>query len=34
MKKAGFDSLQKKWWSYTLQNEPYPDTYFDFDLVE
>lgn len=30
MKKAGFKELRTEWWHYTLVNEPYPDTYFDF----
>lgn len=27
---AGFKPYEKEWWHFTLQNEPYPDTYFDF----
>lgn len=30
MEKYGFISLESEWWHYTLENEPYPDTYFDF----
>lgn len=30
MKKYGFRGYEKEWWHYTLENEPYPDTYFDF----
>jgi len=26
----GFRPLREEWWHFTLQNEPYPDTYFDF----
>ena len=26
----GFRSYQKEWWHFTLRNEPFPDTYFDF----
>lgn len=30
MKASGFRSYSKEWWHFTLVNEPYPDTYFDF----
>lgn len=30
MEKHGFRNYDLEWWHYTLQNEPYPDTYFDF----
>jgi len=30
MEKHGFRNYDKEWWHYTLKNEPYPDTYFDF----
>ncbi|MCL2311587.1 MAG: M15 family metallopeptidase [Firmicutes bacterium] len=33
MENAGFKSYSKEWWHYTLKDEPFPDTYFDF-LVE
>lgn len=26
----GFKPLKEEWWHFTLQNEPYPNTYFDF----
>ncbi len=26
----GFRNYQKEWWHFTLNNEPYPNTYFDF----
>ncbi len=26
---AGFRSLETEWWHFTLENEPYPETYFD-----
>ena len=29
---AGFRPLDTEWWHFTLVNEPYPDTYFDFAL--
>ena len=32
MEKHGFDSYEYEWWHYTLKNEPYPDTYFDFPV--
>lgn len=30
MKKHGFKEYQQEWWDYTLADEPYPNTYFDF----
>lgn len=32
MIKAGFKGIDSEWWHFTLDNEPYPDTYFDFDV--
>lgn len=32
MEKHGFVSYEKEWWHFTLKNEPYPDTYFDFPV--
>lgn len=32
MVKAGFNPLDSEWWHFTLKDEPYPDTYFDFDV--
>jgi len=32
MKKAGFSGIDSEWWHFTLKKEPYPDTYFDFDI--
>lgn len=26
----GFRPLKEEWWHFTLNNEPYPETYFDF----
>ncbi|MCC8372318.1 MAG: M15 family metallopeptidase [Rickettsia endosymbiont of Pseudomimeciton antennatum] len=31
MKKHGFNEYNKEWWHYTLNNEPFPNTYFDFE---
>ena len=28
----GFLPLESEWWHFTLQNEPFPDTYFDFPV--
>ena len=28
----GFRTLSTEWWHFTLVNEPYPDTYFDFPV--
>ncbi len=30
MDKYGFKNLAEEWWHFTLRNEPYPSTYFDF----
>ena len=30
MNQNGFRSYSKEWWHFTLSNEPYPNTYFDF----
>ena len=30
--KKGFRSVAEEWWHFTLENEPYPDTYFDFPV--
>ncbi|WP_223552037.1 M15 family metallopeptidase [Aestuariivivens sp. NBU2969] len=32
MKKHGFRNYPKEWWHFTLRNEPYPNTYFDFPI--
>ncbi|MCF4101930.1 M15 family metallopeptidase [Gillisia sp. M10.2A] len=30
MSKYGFRSYSEEWWHFTLRNEPFPNTYFDF----
>lgn len=30
MEKHGFRNYDKEWWHFTLNSEPYPDTYFNF----
>ena len=30
----GFRPLAEEWWHFTLENEPYPDTYFTFPVRE
>ena len=30
MEKHGFRNYEKEWWHFSLEDEPYPDTYFDF----
>ena len=30
----GFKPLEEEWWHFTLANEPYPGTYFDFPVRE
>lgn len=32
MDKHGFNNYAKEWWHFTLRNEPYPNTYFDFPI--
>ncbi|WGM03732.1 M15 family metallopeptidase [Arsenophonus nasoniae] len=32
MTSAGFNGYEKEWWHFTLINEPYPNTYFDFPV--
>lgn len=32
MEKYGFQPYDKEWWHFTLRNEPFPDTYFDFPV--
>ena len=29
---CGFSFLKEEWWHFTLENEPYPDTYFTFPV--
>lgn len=33
MESSGFSLYAKEWWHYTLADEPYPDTYFDFPIT-
>lgn len=32
MAKYGFRNYDKEWWHFTLNNEPYPDTFFNFPV--
>lgn len=32
MRAFGFKNYVNEWWHYTLINEPYPKTYFDFNI--
>jgi D-alanyl-D-alanine dipeptidase len=32
METCGFRPYEREWWHYTLRDEPYPDTYFDFPV--
>lgn len=32
MVRNGFKPIDCEWWHFTLENEPYPDTYFEFPL--
>ena len=31
---VGFLPIDSEWWHFTLANEPYPDTYFDFPITQ
>jgi D-alanyl-D-alanine dipeptidase len=33
MEESGFTSYECEWWHYTLEREPFPDTYFDFHIT-
>jgi zinc D-Ala-D-Ala dipeptidase len=33
MEACAFSSHDCEWWHYTLKDEPYPDTYFDFPIT-
>ncbi|NLB89609.1 MAG: M15 family metallopeptidase [Clostridiales bacterium] len=33
METSGFLPYEKEWWHFSLAKEPYPDTYFDFDIL-
>lgn len=30
MERRGFSNYENEWWHFTLDDEPYPETYFDF----
>jgi D-alanyl-D-alanine dipeptidase len=32
MLRHGFKALDSEWWHFTLRDEPFPDTYFDFPV--
>tara|TARA_R110002073_G_scaffold132279_1_gene279081 strand:+ start:533 stop:1267 length:735 start_codon:yes stop_codon:yes gene_type:complete len=32
MTKHGFRAIRTEWWHFNLENEPYPDTYFNFPI--
>jgi D-alanyl-D-alanine dipeptidase len=32
MEKHGFVGYSKEWWHYRYNDEPFPSTYFDFDI--
>ena len=34
MLRHGFKALDSEWWHFTLKNEPYPETYFDFPVKQ
>jgi D-alanyl-D-alanine dipeptidase len=33
MESCGFSRYDNEWWHYSLKDEPYPDTYFDFPIA-
>ncbi|MBQ6634617.1 MAG: M15 family metallopeptidase [Ruminococcus sp.] len=32
MMRSGFEPIDCEWWHFTLKDEPYPDTFFDFPV--
>ena len=32
MVRNGFEPIDREWWHFTLKDEPYPDTYFEFPV--
>lgn len=32
MVRSGFEPIDCEWWHFTLKDEPYPDTYFEFPV--
>ena len=32
MLRHGFRPLEQEWWHFTLEDEPFPDTYFNFPI--
>ena len=32
MRRHGFRPYEYEWWHFTLADEPFPDTYFDFPV--
>ncbi|MGB6426480.1 MAG: M15 family metallopeptidase [Methyloceanibacter sp.] len=32
MSRHGFNNYDKEWWHFTLRDEPYPDTIFNFPI--
>ncbi|WP_299494989.1 M15 family metallopeptidase [uncultured Shewanella sp.] len=32
MSRVGFRGLKQEWWHFTLEKEPFPDTYFNFPI--
>lgn len=33
MENCNFKSYSEEWWHFTLNNEPFPNTYFDFPVA-
>ena len=33
MQRNGFANYDKEWWHFTLNDEPFPETYFDFPIL-
>ena len=34
MLENGFRPLQEEWWHFSLENEPFPDRYFEFEITK
>ncbi len=33
MVRNGFEPIDCEWWHFTLKDEPFPETYFDFPVT-
>ena len=33
LERVGFEYYAKEWWHFTLRDEPFPETFFDFPVA-